>query len=76
MAIPAINVPSVATAFSVLMQEILKASLLLPKIQEASISLEETIQNSRFVEESTHYEAFALKQSAHNFEHNLGLAIA
>jgi hypothetical protein len=76
MAIPAINVPSVATAISVLKQEILKASLLLPKIQEASLSLEETVRNSRFVEESTHHEAFALKQSAHNFEHNLKFAIA
>jgi hypothetical protein len=56
--------------------EISNASLLLPKIREASTLLEGTKRRSNFIDEIIRCEATALKQSAKNLEHNLGLAIS
>jgi hypothetical protein len=63
-----INIPRLAAALSVLEREILNASLLLPKMQVASISLEETIKNSQFIKSKSNVleEATALKQSVRN----------
>jgi hypothetical protein len=72
-----IDIPSVAEAMSVVTSEILNASRLLSKIQDATISLEEILlYNSRYVEDSAQHEAAALKQSAHNLECSLELAIS
>jgi hypothetical protein len=64
----AINIPPIAKALSLMKKEILNASLLIPKIQVASISLEETIRNSQFIEASALHEATALKKSARNLK--------
>jgi hypothetical protein len=64
----AIKIPSIDAALSVMSSEILNASLLLPKIQEAAISLEEIIRNSHFVDVSARHEATALKDSALRLE--------
>jgi hypothetical protein len=63
-----INIPSIDKALSAMSSEILKASFLLSKIQETSISLEKVIHNSHFVDSSAHNKATALKESAYNFE--------
>jgi hypothetical protein len=62
----AIDIPSTAAALSDVKSQILDASILLPQIQEAFICFENVIQNSNYVEDSVHYEATALKQSAYN----------
>jgi hypothetical protein len=49
-------------------EEILNASLLLPKIQEASISLERVIYKSTHVDFITRQVATVLKQSVDNLE--------
>jgi hypothetical protein len=64
----AINIPSIAAAVTVMESEILDASELLPKIQEASISLEEIVRNSHFVDINAHDEATALKHATHKLE--------
>jgi hypothetical protein len=71
----AIDIPSIAVKLSVIKKEILNASLLLPKIQEASISLEEIIRQSNFVEFASSG-AVALRQSVHTLENNLEVAIS
>jgi hypothetical protein len=72
----AINIPSITAALSIMSSEIINATLLLPKIRDASMSLEEIIRNSHYVDLSAHHEATALKQSAHNLGQTLELAIS
>jgi hypothetical protein len=64
----AINIPSIAAAVTTMESEILDASELLPKIQEASISLEEVVRNSHFVDINAHNEATALKHATHKLD--------
>jgi hypothetical protein len=64
----AIDIPSLATAVSGMENEISKTSSFLPKVQQASIYLEQTIHNSHYVDLSAYEEATALKQSVHNLE--------
>jgi hypothetical protein len=70
-----ISIPSISAALSIMTSEILNATLLLPKIQDASISLEEIIRNSNYVDLSAQQEATALKQSAHKLGHKLKFEI-
>jgi hypothetical protein len=64
----AIDIPSITAALNVMKKEFLNASLLLIEIQDASISLENVIQNSHYVDLTAHHEAGALKQSVDKFE--------
>jgi hypothetical protein len=70
-----IDVPSVHEVMSVMTSELLNASQLLSKIFDASVILEQTIHNSRFVDESAHWKVHAVRQSACKLENNLEIAI-
>jgi hypothetical protein len=64
----AIDISSIAAALSIMKKEMLNAFLLLPKMQSASLSLEEIIRKSNFVEADVHHEAIALVESSNKFE--------
>jgi hypothetical protein len=64
----AVDIPSISEALSIVQSEISNAALILPKIQNASISLEQMIQKSNFVNECGHHAAVLLKQSAMNLQ--------
>jgi hypothetical protein len=74
--ISAIDIPSIAAALRLMKKEISNASLLLPKIHDASTSLWATIKKSHYVEMSARQEVSALNRSACNLQHNLTLAIS
>lgn len=64
----AINIPSIAAALSIMKKQILNASLLLSEMHQASVSLEEIILNTKFVEKSSHFETNVLAGSFLNLE--------
>lgn len=64
----AIDIPPVATALSVMKNEILNASLSLSNIKDASVNLENIIRTSIFLDQSVQEESSVLKKSANNLE--------
>jgi hypothetical protein len=74
---PAIDIPSIAEALRIMNWRVSHASRLLPDIRKASVSLEETIRNSNYIDVSvSNHEVIALKQSVHNLERSFEVAIS
>jgi hypothetical protein len=71
----AIDIPSIAVKLSGIKKEMLNASLLIPKLQTASVNLEHMFQKSTFVNFAL-LEAAALRQSVHTLECNLEVAVS
>jgi hypothetical protein len=72
----AVDIPSIAEELCNMRNALSHASQAFTYIDKASISLEETIRNSNYVDMSVYHEVNALKQSARNLEHNLKISIS